>query len=213
MPLPEAWHKPVFFLFVLLHGVGVVGLQSDSLSALFVRLTPAMIILTFLAALAFENFWSGRHFLLLAFCGLMGFLAEVAGVQRGWFFGHYSYGTVLGFKVWDVPLLLLVNWMWVLYGSQNLLLIFHMPRYTLPWLTAGILVGYDFFLERFAVRYGLWRWAGDTIPLQNYAGWALVSLLLTALWQPLQVNKMAARLFTIQLFFFAVLMLLNFVRS
>jgi putative membrane protein len=172
-----------------------------------------MILLTFLVALAFEDFWSVRQCLLLGLCGALGFLAEVAGVQRGWFFGHYTYGTVLGFKLWDVPLLLIINWMWVLYGSQNLLLIFHLPRYTLPWLTAGTLVLYDIFLERFALRYDLWRWAGDRIPLQNYTGWAFISLLLAALWQPSQTNPMAARLFIIQFFFFAVLVVLNLLQS
>lgn len=213
MPLPATWHKPVTHLFVLLHAVGIAGLIYPPFSPSFVRLTPVMILLTFLVALAYERSWSVRQSLLLGLCGILGFLAEVAGVKRGWFFGHYTYGSVLGFKLWDVPLLLLVNWMWVLYGSQNLLLILRTPCHALPWLTAATLVVYDFFLERFALRYGLWHWADNRIPLQNYAGWAFVSLLLAVIWRPSQANHTAARLFIIQFFFFAIHMIFNLWRS
>lgn len=209
MQWPAVWHRPVLGWFILLHTVGVAGLLLPQVSPWFVYLTPWMITLTFLISLAFQENRSIRNYLLLGFCGILGFLAEVAGVQRGWFFGNYAYGDVLGYKLWGVPILLLINWMWVLYGAQNLLLTLKVPRNHLPWFTACLLVLYDVLLERFAVRYGLWSWAGGSVPLQNYAGWFFVSLLLASLWRPSFENKMGGRLFLIQIFFFASLALLN----
>ena len=50
----------------------------------------------------------------------LGFIIEVLGVQTGVLFGAYSYGDPLGFKVFDVPLLIGVNWLILSFSSLGI---------------------------------------------------------------------------------------------
>ncbi|MCS6979531.1 MAG: carotenoid biosynthesis protein [Flavobacteriales bacterium] len=202
MPWRVTWHKPVLRLCVALHATGLCGLYFSPWRSFLEKLTPGMIVLTLAVAWAWHVRWSLREVVVLAWCGGLGYLAEVAGVQRGWIFGQYKYGSILGPALWDVPILLFLNWIWVLYGVQNFLLWLKAPRHTLAYLSAVVLVLYDLPLEHFAMFHGLWQWPGGHIPTDNFVGWGLVTLLLSAFWQPRELNRMAAHLFLLQFAFF-----------
>ena len=51
---------------------------------------------------------------------LLGFVVEVVGVQTGLIFGSYSYGATLGVKLFDTPLLIGLNWIFVSYSSYSI---------------------------------------------------------------------------------------------
>jgi len=203
------WQKTFFEafwrLFLCLYFTGLIGIWFSPWTSFFISLTPLLILLTFLAGIAIDTpdrLSLGRLFI----CGVLGFLAEVAGVQKGWIFGDYSYGTVLGPSLWGVPIILIINWMWVLYGASVLQRWLGISNKANPFVTAAILIIYDFFLESFAIRFGLWQWKERKVPGENFVGWGIVSLLLASIWQPNNQiqNNLGARLFILQFLFFIV---------
>ncbi|MCX7767455.1 MAG: carotenoid biosynthesis protein [Flavobacteriales bacterium] len=196
---------------VVFHAVGLVGLWWSPWKEIFVHCTPVAIAGVALLAFGVDKCWTPTSILRLILCGVLGFFAEVAGVQKGWIFGSYRYGNVLGPMVLDVPLLLVLNWMWVIYGAQQVLEWIKVPGFTYhPYLTAALLVGYDVLLEKFATQFGLWFWQDGQIPFGNYVGWFVVSLLLASIWRPTALNKFGAQLFLFQISFFALSWLFSY---
>jgi bisanhydrobacterioruberin hydratase len=152
----------------------------------FIRMTPFHLLLSFVIL-----WWNHRPhdrqlalYTVLAF--VFGYGAEVLGVATGILFGEYRYGPVLGVKVWEVPLLIGVNWaMQVYIGNETLnrLLPENASTFLRAALGAAVPVAVDVLIEPVAIRYNMWHWEHGDPPLQNYIGWYLVSLVLSFAYQ------------------------------
>jgi putative membrane protein len=143
---------------------------------------------------------------------LGGYLIEVLGVHTGFPFGNYQYLDNLGFKVWEVPLLIGLNWWIMVYGSLQIMQ--RMSRIPILQIVgASILMAiFDIFLEMQATRLGMWQWEQVVPPLQNYGGWLLAGAGLAAVGRKKlaeELNPLAAILFIIQGIFFVALTLAN----
>ena len=100
----------VSFIIIILHLVGVIGTALPVTRELVVSLTPINLLITF-SLLIYTHEGSKNYlvyFLLLS--TLIGFGVEVMGVSTGWPFGNYAYGNTLGPQLFEVPLLIGVNW-------------------------------------------------------------------------------------------------------
>lgn len=196
----------------ILYFVGIMGITLP-IHPDFVLLTPINLLISLGIMLAFHNTWNRTiiYFLIIAY--LVGFGAELFGVQTGLLFGDYQYGRVLGPKVWGTPLMIGVNWVILAYASgviANALLPYQ------HWLLRAILaaflmVGLDVLIEPVAMRLGFWSWANNMVPLRNYIGWFLVALPLLCIFtstQPDAKNKVAVVLFILQVVFFSALNIL-----
>ena len=122
-------------------------------------------------------------FYLLASAGI-GLAAEAVGVATGLPFGDYRYGDTLGWRVFDVPVV--VPLAWAMFAYPCLLL---GRRLGHPLLAgAWALASWDLFLDPQMVAAHHWRWLHVThtvpgiaaIPLSNFIGWLLVAVLLLA---------------------------------
>jgi len=210
-------------LAAFFHLVGLAGLLFFP-EVHFAALTP----FNFLVVLVLL-FWSRENmdsaFLTFSVAvWFLGFVAEVVGVNTGYLFGDYQYGTALGPKVLGVPLLIGVNWLLVILGSRawatmavaRLEETGHLPvRLSRPlaevFAGAAIATAFDWIIEPVAVRLGYWSWTDGEIPLWNYACWFLVSVLMLLIgrFRPFNTrDPYAAYLLVIQLLFFVVLRLL-----
>ena len=172
-------------IIAVLHAVGVLGVISGY-GAWIWPLTPLNLLVA--GGLAIWRAWPARTgwWLVVA---LSGYVAEVIGVQQGWLFGSYAYGTALGPVVAGVPLML--GWMWLLLlqGSRY--------RWGGRWgqavLGATLMTGMDGLIEPVAIRAGWWSWsavqspwmswiswdvAGQSIPWWNFGSWWVVSFVL-----------------------------------
>lgn len=200
------------------HLIGLVGLLYVT-GLDFAALTPFnfMVVLSLL-------FWSRRKsesgFLVFAVVvWLLGFTAEVVGVNTGLLFGNYKYGDALGPKLFDVPLLIGVNWLLVLLGSRvwaNSLVKGAGFRSDSVVVVAELLVGaalataFDWVMEPAAIHLGYWSWQSGEIPFWNYTSWFLVCILMLIIgrFRPFSTrDPYAAYLLIIQLLFFIVLRL------
>lgn len=195
-------------ILVIFHAVGFWGLVSSGDPAYFQQLTPLNLLLTSALLFSFHRCWNASFILFAAVVFVAGFLAEAVGVHTGLLFGNYSYGDALGFKVWEVPLLIGLNWLMLVYSTG------HISNYArLPWVAKAILstllmVLLDYFIEPVAMRYDFWNWQGGLIPVSNFIGWFILAFLLQLYFQRsrfLKQNPMAAYVFLVQLAFFVSL--------
>lgn len=188
-----------------LTGFILLNFSSGLIYSIALDFVPINIILSTLLVVKFQTEFNVRFFGFIAFTFLTGLAAEIIGVNTGWIFGNYSYGEVLGLKIFNTPLLIGLNWFLVAYCT--ICLIDYMPANAWIKYLAGIflLVALDYFIEPAAIRLGFWNWENGNIPLGNYSGWAAISGLILAqgfLLPFSRKNKVAAITYLLQLTFF-----------
>ncbi|MFD2514056.1 carotenoid biosynthesis protein [Pontibacter locisalis] len=192
-------------VLVIFHAVGFWGMMFSGSPEYFQRLTPMNLLLTNTLLFSFHRHWSA-HFILFALVVFaVGFFSEVVGVHTGIIFGDYVYGEALGLKVWEVPLLIGLNWLMLVYVTGVI-----SNKLTLPWIGKGalaalLMVILDFFIEPVAMAFDFWSWRGGEIPLSNYAGWFGIALLLQLYFQKAEFSKqnaLAPYVYLVQLLFF-----------
>jgi len=200
-----------FFLLIAMHTAGVLGLYFEESRALFQSLTPFNLLLTAAIIFHFEEGKNIKYFMFIIFTFLLGFFIEVAGVKTGAIFGEYAYGSTLGFKLFDVPLIIGLNWAILIYITG----IFSNKLSSNLWLRctlgATMMVVLDLLIEPVAIRFDFWQWAGSIIPVQNYLSWFLVAFLLHFIFQKLDFSKnnpLAIKLLIIEVAFFVSLNLI-----
>ena len=193
------------FLVVLFHLVGFFGFVSPC-SDLFKQLVPFHLLLMF-ALLVISHPDRNRNFwFFLGAIFLSGYLVELLGVHTDAIFGEYFYKTTLGVKLAEVPLLIGINWVLVIYSAGALLEESGIKNRLVKSLLAAVLVTLlDFFIEPIAIRFDYWEWTDVTVPIQNYIGWFVVSFLMLLLFNKLRFdkeNRLGTVLFITQLCFF-----------
>jgi len=211
----------IALLFHLVGLVGILGFKSD----LIIRSTPFNLLLSFALLLWTQEEKNISFWLFTATVVVVGFSVEVIGVNTGWLFGNYSYGTVLGSKWMEVPFMIGINWFIIIYccgiSIQALLQKIIQPvagTPVAPSLTlkaisvitdgATLAVVFDWLMEPVAVKLGFWQWHDGSIPLYNYVCWFVISILLLILFRLCRFsrrNKFAVNLLLIQFMFFLLL--------
>lgn len=137
-----------------------------------------------------------------------GFGIEWIGVNTGFPFGKYEYGTVLGPKVGNTPLLIGVNWSMLVLSVVFIGRLFSKSTWAIAIIGGLLMTGLDILIEPVAIKTGMWHWFGAQPPLQNYVAWFIIASVLTAAVHkisPQLKNPAAAGFFTIQVIFFAVM--------
>ena len=124
---------------------------------------------------------------LVVVAGGGGLLVEVVGVHTGVPFGTYSYAGTLGPQIGGVPLLVPLAWVMMAWPALHVgRLLGDAHRWRTAAAGAWALASWDVFLDPQMVDDGYWTWADPSpalpgvegIPLTNFAGWLVVSLLL-----------------------------------
>jgi putative membrane protein len=135
----------------------------------------------------------------------LGYGVEVAGVHTGMVFGEYSYGKTLGFKIADVPLVMGLNWLTLIYSAGVIFNRLNAPVIVKSALGGLVLMILDLFIEPIAIRYDYWSWESISVPLQNYLAWFVISFLFLMVFFSLKFkkeNKLALLYLSVQFFFF-----------
>lgn len=199
-------------VLVIFHLVGFWGLALSGEPTYFQNLTPLNLLLTIFLLFLNCRIYDKALLLFAALTFTTGFLAEVVGVHTGLLFGNYAYGAALGVKLWEVPLLIGMNWVMLVYCSgiaARRLLKNPVPA---AFLGALLMVLLDFLIEPVAVKYDFWSWQTAEIPLWNYVCWLGLALLLQLYFQlgpVVKSNALALPVLAVQaVFFFALNLLL-----
>lgn len=198
--------KISFGITLLLYAVGIVGLLSPYKS-LFQQATPiTLLVSAFLLAWNHsERTASFYLFAVIAFA--VGFGVEYLGVNHHLIFGNYQYGNTLGIKLYNIPLMIGVNWFITIYSIATVFT-GRVSATRFVFACAMTAVFLDWLMEPVAIHYDFWSWQGGQVPLSNYIGWFVVSAILFTLFNRLNVakpNRFALPFLIIESVFFLVL--------
>ncbi|MEO3757323.1 carotenoid biosynthesis protein [Mycobacterium sp. B14F4] len=126
---------------------------------------------------------------LIAVAGGGGLLAEAVGVATGLPFGHYAYTGTLGAELLGVPVVVPLAWVMMAWPALVVARTLVSRGPAVVAVGALALTAWDVFLDPQMVDAGHWTWFDTTpglplipgIPLTNYLGWLLVSVVLMAI--------------------------------
>jgi putative membrane protein len=205
-------NKEIAFLYIIFF-VGIVGHLYGPLRNLMLLLTPATLLLTGLIVLFYSYKSSTNNFLLwAAFTYIITFLLEVIGVKTGMIFGEYNYGSTLGIKLFDVPLIIGFNWVFVILGSIAISRIMTGNVFLSSIISAFIAFIFDLILEPIAIKLDYWSWSEGIIPLQNYLAWFVIAFIASVFFLKLNLklrSDISIHYFFIQLVFFIILLIFS----
>jgi len=205
-PISAGWILTVVYI------VGIVGFSLPQTKKLMPQLVWINLLFTAIVLLSYHKKWGKESVLALFMIGACGFMIEVIGVKTGRVFGYYQYGPTLGYALWDTPLMMFVNWLTTLYVTRQIAEMISKDIVMTSAVAAALMVLLDYFLEPFAIRYGLWLWNSGAVPLQNYIAWFVIGFFLQYIYIKsikFPSNKLSLPVYLIQLGFFIALFLLN----
>ncbi len=196
-------------ILLIIFVVGTIGHLLYTTRELMILLTPYTLILTM--GLVFYSLLNTKNIKLLFWfilTYLITFLIEVVGVKTGVIFGNYIYGNTLGIKVFDVPLLIGLNWVFVIFGSILIAEQISKKIIIIILISSTAALTFDIILEPVAIKLDYWNWVNGNIPTQNYIAWFVISLIATTLFILLKIkikSDLTKNYFMIQLLFFLIL--------
>jgi putative membrane protein len=198
-------------LLLLFYFFGLLGISLAEYRDLFLPLTPLNLALTLFVFYRVNKDFSTTFFILSLLIFFIGFSVEAIGVLTGILFGSYSYGTVFGFKIFETPVMIGVNWLFLALSSYGVVQYFTKKAICLIFIPAILMTALDFLVEPVAIKLGFWHWENDVIPLQNYLMWFITSVFIHGiiyLFRPNINAKISFIIVSVQIVFFGVL---NFV--
>lgn len=190
----QTFPTPLKGLFVAFAGLSVslvfaVVQRHDAATTALVALSLAMFALCVVSATHLLGWPATCRFVLLALA--FGWFAEEMGSTDGWFFGRYTYTSVLGPRLGSVPIVIPMMWFVLTYTGYVLatLMLWRrpvddgdaLPRAAFTSLIAAMIVtAYDLGADPFLVYVmKAWimaktdgDWFGETV--QGFVGWTVI---------------------------------------
>ncbi|HNX66589.1 MAG TPA: carotenoid biosynthesis protein [Bacteroidales bacterium] len=163
--------------FVIFYIIGLTGLLLPFTFSLFIYLIPWSLLLNiFCLALFHEGPRDFRTlFVFLVIC-ISSLAVEIAGVNTSCIFGPYTYGEGLGIKIFNAPIIIGLNWLFLTYTSASVLEKIKMPASVKIVTGSAIMIVYDIVLEKAAPLLDMWKWENGAVPLRNYFVWGLLAI-------------------------------------
>lgn len=202
--------KTNFFTLLLVpYIVGLIGILLPVTRSFFLSLTPYMLLFSFLIVYLEEGRWVIRNILAILLILLFSFGIEYVGVNYGYLFGDYKYGSILGFKYYHVPVIIPLTWAMLSIAARSLINLVTNQYVISALLSAIVITAYDFLLELVAVRFGWWWWANGEIPMFNYVCWFIFSFIFQLLFRKIpSITGRSYWMIFVHLLFYWVLLLM-----
>ena len=207
--------KNTVYLLISMYLAGIIGLRWEFSREIFKFLVPFNLIFTTFVVLFSHRDWNKYFVFFIIFTFLVGFFVEVLGVETGKIFGKYHYQTTLGIKIMQVPPIIGLNWLVLVYAVGVFCASFDVKilqnKILQIALGASVMTFLDFLIEPVAIKYTFWVWDEPAIPLQNYVAWWFISCFLLLIFRYLPFaknNRIAIVVLLLQFLFFLVLNLI-----
>ncbi|MDP7078772.1 MAG: carotenoid biosynthesis protein [Candidatus Undinarchaeales archaeon] len=153
-------------------------IAEATLHSLFIYgLIPLVFLLAVLSSLrTYGRNATIRTFLTMAVAGLL-----MEGLTMRLFASH-TYNGIFPVPIGDVPLVIVLGWVVIIFISHEIVQAMQIPRSTVGFLMMGALaVNIDLMLDPLAEAVGLWHWnianSFYGVPLGNFLGWFLIVFL------------------------------------
>lgn len=189
--------------------VGIIGFSIPATQYIFIGLVPWNLLLMGVFMVISHEQSVRKLLLFLTAIYILAFFAEWTGVHTQFIFGNYYYGQTMGSKLWGIPLVMGITWFLLIYSTGVAMQWLGIQNMLLRVMTGSvILILLDMLIEPVAMRFDYWHWAGSIVPLKNYWGWLLVSMLMLFVFEAFGFKKQslaAPVLLLMQFVFFGIL--------
>lgn len=203
--IPVADVKKFIVIFYI---VGFLGFIIPFTKAFFIVITPVALLLNTYLLIVYHQSISLKDILIFCLIFLSGYLIELVGIRTGLIFGHYIYGKTLGVKLFETPLLIGVNWLFLTYTASTITDYLNVKKWLSVFISPLFMVAYDVVLEQVAPKINMWSWDDSTVPFKNFMAWYMVALVFSFLLKIFKIetrNPLGAILFISQFVFFLLL--------
>ena len=175
-------------ILVVIYFVGIIGFSQAKFRDTLLPASGVVLYLSTLAiALASKNKTKFIVFMSIAF--LIGFGAEVIGVNTAYLFGNYVYGVNLGPKLLNVSIVIGLLWGVLALGAASMVEQISLFGRWKVFFGAAIMLGVDLIMEPVAIANQFWSWEGGDVPLYNYVCWFLIAILLQLVLRKFKLNE------------------------
>lgn len=181
--------KVFFSILIVFYTVGLVGMYIPSLRSQILPLSSMNLYLTFVLLILSAQQKKSQLLIGLISIYSIAMISEWIGVHTHLLYGNYEYGPNLGTKIFDVPIVIGINWFLLVVGTSSLLASFKLHTLTKMILGAILMTIFDWILEPIAIQNGYWSWANHQIPIFNYISWFFVSLACQWTYYQLKLNQ------------------------
>ncbi len=203
--------KDVKIIFVIFYLVGTIGMLIPLTFPLFKKLIPASLLLCFIYLFYFHDDKKGlRAAGVFSFILLTGIIIEIIGVKTGKIFGEYRYGSSLGPKIFETPVMIGFNWLFLAYTTSSVFERFKILPLLKICLASFVMLIYDVVQEQVAPDMGMWYWQNNSVPLKNYIVWFIIALIFQSILELFKVktrNPLSITLLSSQFAFFIILLI------
>ena len=200
--------KEVKKFILIFYTIGVLGFLIPWTHFFFITITPyALLLSTYLLLIYHENYLR-KDILIFLLIAILGFFIELIGVNTEVIFGQYFYGNALGLKLFNTPLLIALNWLFLTYTAFAVSTKISKSGMLQLLIAPSLMMLYDIILEQLAPKMDMWSWQYSVVPLQNYVAWWIIGFLFVGLIKICKIetkNPVAVLLFMSQLLFFIML--------
>jgi putative membrane protein len=207
--------RKVARFIVIFYVIGLAGFMIPPTQEFFIMLTKWALLLNFLLLLWFhESRLGAPAIIIFSIIALSGYAVEVAGVESGMIFGTYTYGSGLGIKLFETPLLIGINWLMLSYCFASVLQPLKAALPLKALLASAGMVAYDLVMEQTAPLLDLWSWEDGIVPLRNYLAWFVIALIFQSMLVFSKINMknpLAKVLLISQFAFFALLLAYKYI--
>ncbi|MDA9312202.1 carotenoid biosynthesis protein [Vicingaceae bacterium] len=196
----------ILWLFQFSAIVGIVlGFQDW-----FIEKTPLNLIIQIVLLLWIFPVKQMKQLLELSLLFALGMIAEIVGVATGFPFGEYTYGSNLGFKLMEVPVLIGCNWAVLVFCGAAIANRFFSSIWIKSFFGGALMVLLDLPMEVLAPTFDFWEFSGP-VPFENYFSWFIIGALMHFVFHSLKLKgnfAFSLNLFLAQFVFFTVLAIL-----
>ncbi|MCX7876113.1 MAG: carotenoid biosynthesis protein [Melioribacteraceae bacterium] len=196
-------------IIYILFFVGALAHPIQYLQKYMIMLTPFTLFIT--TSIVIMNLLTDDNkkiFLWLLIVFFITMLIEIIGVHTKIIFGNYQYGNTLGIKIFGVPIIIGFNWVLIILGAIQLSNKLFNKKLLILLVAPVFTVLFDFILEPVAIKLDYWSWHNNTIPIQNYIAWYIISLVAVMFFSFMKIelkNNISMKYFIVQLIFFLIL--------
>ena len=198
--------------FIVFYSVGLALYFTPFTHEMFKHITPYSLVLVAAAIFSQHKKWDVKTVVVLLGIFVMGIAAEIIGVATGKLFGVYNYGSGLGVKIANVPVVIGLNWVFLVYTSNCIMTRYTSKNYLIIIGASLLMIMYDIVLEKAAPLMDMWEFSSNEPPIDNYIVWFILALIFNWAIQYSKVNtdnRSARWLFFSQFGFFIAIVLHN----
>jgi len=207
--------KKVPIYFIVFYIVGLVLFAVPVTRELFISITSFTLLLVIGIVFFFHKLWNTKTIIVFSAIIVLSFLLEMVGVSSGIPFGIYHYDNGLGLKLLNTPIIIGLNWLFLVYATQAIVFKIFENNSSKILIGSLLMVMYDLLMEYVAPTMNMWHFTNTYPPISNFVTWFFAALFFHTLLVTNKINvenNTARSLFWIQMVFFIIIGVFKFIK-